>query len=458
MNGRTATVTVEPTAPSSVGAGAFLGAVAVTGYTCADATCSKLAAGTTSTVSINYQVSPVVQLVTPYVETAGVADEVIIRGIGLASFGVQGVQFGDIAATSFAIPTGSLTEIRVTHPALPAGTYPVRLLSANHQGAIPTTATLVVVDPTTYAATTLSYPTAPTAVRRVIYDVERRALIVVTDAGGGSLVRYTYDGTAWSAPTEVVAGLRDAALSAKGTTLYGISSTSFVPVDPVTLAAGTAVAAPSLTTDAFLNRIVVGNDDVGLIATGINTSTSTSLYLYSPLSNSVVLTGSALNNATPVMTANGALAYLVQGDPTLTADVALQRYVTAGNSFAASGITLRQNGVQPAISRAGSRLIVNGQRVYDGIETFLGTLPATTVAVVLKADGSRAYAYDPSAGGIVVYDTTADLDEAAYAPLGAAVPVAGDPGSNPMMIISPDNRTLFLAGPTRVVVQPVPAL
>jgi hypothetical protein len=67
LNGRTATITVEPVSPATVGPGAFIGAVAVTGYTCADSTCSKLAAGTTSTVSVSYQISPVVQLVTPYV-------------------------------------------------------------------------------------------------------------------------------------------------------------------------------------------------------------------------------------------------------------------------------------------------------------------------------------------------------------------------------------------------------
>jgi hypothetical protein len=454
LNGRTATITVEPAAPTTVGPGAFQGAVAVTGYTCADATCSKLAAGTTSTVSINYQISPVVQLVTPYVETSGVADEVVIRGIGLASFSVQGVRFGDVAATTYTVV--SPTEVRATHPALTAGTYPVRLVATNHQGDIPTTASLVVVDPTAYAATTLSYSSALSDARRLIYDAERRALLVVADVG--TLMRYQYNGTAWGAPTEVAAGLRDAALSAKGTTLYGISTTSLIPVNPVTLASGTAVAAPSLPTDVVLNRIVVGNDDVGLVNTGIGSSTSTSVYLYSSLNNSLIVTGSALNNGTPVMSANGALAYMVQGDPTLTSDVALLRYATAGNSFATSGITLRQNAVLPALSRTANRFVVNGLRVYDGSEALLGTLPATIVAVALKADGTRAYAYDPTAGGIVVYDTSADVDEAAYAPLGAAVPLAGDPGSNPKMIISPDGGTLFLAGSTQIVVQPTPAL
>ena len=459
MNGRSATITVAPAAPGTVGPGAFVGAVAVTGYTCADATCSKLAAGPTSTVSINYQVSPVVQLVTPYVATSGTSDDVVIRGIGFTSFNVQGVRFGDVAATAYGIPTGSTTEIRATHPALAAGSYPVRLVASNHQGDIPTTATLVVVDPTTYAATTLPYPSPTSAVRRVIYDAERRALLVVNDAAG-SVVRYQYSGSAWGAPTAVAAGLSDAALSAKGTSLYGITSTGFVPVDPVTLTVGTAVAAPSLPTDAVLKNIVVGNDDVGLITTGRTAnSTPTNVYLYLSASNTLAQTGTAFNNAMPVMAANGAIAYLTQSDASFTADVGVGRYVVAGNSFSTSGAVLaRQNAVSPAISRNSNRLVINGATVYDGTEAVLGLLPGTTAAAALKPDGTRVYTYDPPNGGIVTYDISLGHPvSGGYPSLGPIVPLAGDPGSNVQMTISPDGLTLFLAGSTQVVVQPTPA-
>jgi hypothetical protein len=458
MNGRTATISIEPVAPASVGPGAYIGAVAVTGYTCADATCSKLAAGTTSTVSVSYQVSPVVQFATPYVATAGVSDEVVIRGVGFRSFTVQGVRFGDTAATTFTLVTNSSTEIRATHPALAAGRYVIRLDSSNHQGEIPSSAVLVVADPTAYAATTLAYPTAPTALRGLVYDAERRVLLAVTDAGGGSIVRYPYTGTAWGAPTEVAAGLRDVALSARGTSLYGITATTLVPVDPVTLALGTAISAPSLTTDSFLKNIVVGNDDIALITTGINAATATAPYLYSPFSASLLQTGTVLNNATPAMSANGASAYLIQGDPSATADLTVYKYSAAGNALGTSAISLRQTTVLPVISRKENRLVLNGARVYDGAEAFLGTLPSSTAAVVMNREGTRAYAYDPTAGGILTYDVSVDRDEAAYVELGAVTPVAGDPGSGVRMVISPDDRTLFLAGSSQIVVQPTPTL
>ena len=216
-----------------------------------------------------------------------------------------------------------------------------------------------------------------------------------------------------------------------------------------------------MTTDSFLKNIVVGNDDLALITSGLNASTTASnLYLYSSVSNQIIASGGTLDNATPAMTANGAFAFIIQGSASLTSDVQAQRYVTGNgtSSFGGSTISTRQNDVAPVLSRTGNRLVVRGVRVYDGSEQLLGTLPETTAAIALKPDGTRAYTYDPTAGGILTFDISVDREEAAYAPLGAPVPVAGDPGSSPKMTISPDGRTLFLAGGAQIVVQPTPAL
>jgi hypothetical protein len=169
---------------------------------------------------------------------------------------------------------------------------------------------------------------------------------------------------------------------------------------------------------------------------------------------------SAFNNATPVMAANGTIAYMTQSDASFTADVGVGRYVVAGNAFSTSSAVLtRQNAVLPALSRTANRLVVNGVRVYDGTEDLFGLLASTTTAVALKSDGTRAYAYDATLGGIVTYDISADRGgEVAHPSLGPVVPLAGDPGTNVRMTISPDGRTLFLAGSTQIVVQPTPAL
>jgi hypothetical protein len=460
QSGRSAQITVTPTAPSSIGPGPFQGAVAVTGYTCADTTCSRMAAGSSATLLVNYQVSPVVASVSPYVATSGVSDTVVVRGQGFRAFTGLTVSFGGTAATAVALSNDG-TELLATHPALAAGNYPVQLSATNHTGAIPANVSLRVLDPVAYAATTLDYPASTTAVRSLIYDTERQALLTVTDtAPSNPVVRYQYANGAWGAPTQVAGGFLDAALSANGTQLFAITGTTVVPVDPVTLALGTAVTAPSLATNSALKNIVVGYDNRALMTTSLTTSGSTAPYVYDPASGAIGTLGNALNNGTPAMAALGTTAVIVQGDPTLTSDVPTYQYTAASNSLAANNSTqaaLRQNGVPPTVDRTFSRFILNGRRVFDGAFGFLGTLPDTTNAVVLKPNGTRAYAYDATAGGILVYDTSVDRNEAAYVALGAATPLAADPGTGVRMTITPDGGTLFIAGSLRIVVLPTPA-
>ncbi|HEY0943295.1 MAG TPA: IPT/TIG domain-containing protein [Steroidobacter sp.] len=462
LNGRTARISVVPAAPSSIGPGPFAGTVAVTGYTCADPTCSRMSAGSTAQVRVSYQISPAVQVVAPYVETAGVSDDVLIRGLGFRSFLVNAVRFGDTPATEITVNSTG-TEILATHPALPAGRYTVYIEAPDHSGEIPSDVTLVVQDPIAYPATTLAHVPATTGVRSLVYDPERRALLLVTNTTPANpIVRYVYENGAWSAPTQSAASstsFLDAALSADGATIFAITSTSLVPVDPVTLAAGTAVAAPSLADNSALKNIVVGNDNRGLITTSLTTSGTTRGYLYDPESARLLQNNVPLNNATPAMSGNGGGAVLVQGDPSLSTAPAIYVYGTSSNALSPSSVPgVNQNSVPPAIDRAITRIVLNGTRVYDGSLGFLGTLPDTTAAVAIKPDGKRAYAYDTAAGGIHVYDISVDRDEAAYTPLGTATPLAGDPGSGVRMIITPDGQTLFLAGSTQIVVQPTPAL
>lgn len=458
LNGRTAQITVVPAAPSAIGPGPFVGAVAVTGYTCADTSCSRLAAGSTATVSVEYQVSPLIQSVAPYIGTAGVSDTVLIRGVGLRAFNVSGVRFGDTAATAFTVNTTG-TELLATHPALTAGNYTVTIDASNHTGVVPSNVLLRVLDPVAYATATLDHVPSTTGLRTLIYDAERQALLTVTDTPPSNpVVRYQYSNGAWSAPAQSPAALFDAALSSDGTQLFGITASTLQNIDPVTLALGAAVDAPSLATDSFLKNIVVGNDNRALLTTSLPTSGSTQGYLYDPPSATLLLNGLQLNNATPTMAAGGSVAVVSQGDPTLTADVPVYLYSTSTNTLTASSVSLRQNAVAPAVNRAGTRIVLNGLRVYDSNLALLGTLPDTTEAVVLNSTGTRAYTLDSTAGGILVFDTSVDRDEAAYVALGPVTPVAAALGSGVRMIITPDNGTLFLGGSARIVVQPAPAL
>ncbi|MGH8188553.1 MAG: hypothetical protein ACREUC_18495, partial [Steroidobacteraceae bacterium] len=76
--------------------------------------------------------------------------------------------------------------------------------------------------------------------------------------------------------------------------------------------------------------------------------------------------------------------------------------------------------------------------------------------VAIRLDGQRAYTYDAAAGGVLTFDITGNPDPDVYVPLTAAVPLVGDPGPGVKMAITPDQRTLLIAGTTQLVIQPAP--
>lgn len=455
LNGRTAQITVEPAEPSRVGGGALTGTVAVTGYFCADATCSRVEAGNSETVNVTYQISPAVSLVAPYVGIAGVSATAVIRGAGFAGFTIQGVNFGGTAATAFSVVSDS--ELYATFPALAAGIYPVQLDIPTHQGPVPSDTSMVVIDAPTYAAQALGYPSAIGAVRSIVYDAERAALFVATDASDGTLLRYPYSGGAWGSPSgAAIAQLQDAALSVDGTQLLAATRTGVTPVDPAALTLGTAVAAPSLDTDSYVKNIAVANNNTAIVTTGVARSESTKLYAYTVRTATLSESGTTLNNATPGAPANGAVVMLVAGDASLTTAPSVYGYSASTNTISVTTLSINQNAIAPVLDRDGSRLALNGLNVYDSDFNLFGTLPTTTLAVAFKPDGTRAYTYDSAAAGILTFDTSTTQDGEELTPLGAAVPLAADPGAGVKMILSPDGGTLFLAGATQIVIQPTP--
>jgi hypothetical protein len=453
--GRTAEITIVPQSPDALGSGVFRGAIAVTGYFCADAACTSLAAGNTQQIAVTYQISPILLTVSPYVGIANVESTAIIRGVGFGSFAVRGVRFNDTPATDFAVFSDQ--EIRATYPALPAGTYEVQLELTGHEGDIQSQASLVIVEPTTYTAQTLAYPTAGT-VRELLYDQERRAILVATDAGGGTLLRYAYDGAAWSAPASAsLNDVQDIALSTRGDRLLAITRTALVPFDPASLAAGTSIDAPSLPEGVTLRGLGVINDDRALITTGRAESQASGLYLYTGRTSTLSALNTGLNNATPAAALTGSSIVFVQGISSTTNAPPVVLFSASSGQFDATPANLTQNAVPPAIDRVGTRALLNGTNVYGPGFALFGTLPTGAVAATLKPDGTRAYTYDPNAGGIRVFNVSETRNGEAYSAIGNPVPLVGDPGANPRMTISLDGNTLFIAGSTRLIVQPTPA-
>ena len=459
VQGRTAQITIEPAAPRTLGSGVFPGNIAITGYFCANPQCSSLAAGSTATVTVRYQISPVLQTIAPYVGLANVSDTAIIRGVGFRSFDTQGVRFGTIPAVEFTV--ASETDVRVTYPALAPGSYEVQIDIPDHQGTLQSTARLVIIEPTNYTAQALAYPSAQAAVHRVVYDAERSAIIVATQSG--SVIRYAYAQGAWQAPNSIsVTDLQDITLSTQGDRLLVLTRGSLISSDPVTLAPITTATASDLPIGAFLKNLATTNEDRAFVTTGQATSGATPVYLFDGRSNTLLSSSQTLNNGTPAAAGQGSSVLFVQGHPSITTATPVYIFSTTDARFSSLGVTINQNSIYPSVDKGGTRAVLNGVRVHGTTPTasfkLLGTLPDSTAAVAVNLPGTRAYTYDPTAGGILVFDISADRDGAAFSALGTAVALPADPGTNVRMTLSPDGRALFIAGSTQLVVQPTPAL
>jgi hypothetical protein len=481
LTGATAQVVVTPASPSSLGAGQFTAAVSVTAYSCGNPACTTLLPGNSQVVSVSYQIPPIVRFVAPYVATATTAGTAIIRGQGFQKFSVTGVQFGSAAATSFTVVSD--TQIQASYPALAAGTYPVQIQVPSSPATIISQANLAVVNASSYPAATLAYPSAAPQVKHLLYDAQRQAVLVAVDSAGGEILRYPFSGGAWgTAATASINGLSDLVLSTDGQHLLALAQTALSQLTPdSTLATVSSTPAPTFATaGTYFKTLAVGNDGNAVVTTGYAGSTSTALYVYNacnPLYTTCTpaftqpATTPTLDNSTAVGSMDGSLVTIMQGDAALTSAPAVYRYLAASDNFAATGVALNQNSIAPALSvytppdstTSTTRIVLSGTNasnvavinVYDGSYTLLGTLPASTLAVVVKPDASRAYTFD-AALQVLSFDLTANPAGGAFPQVGSGTTLAGDPGSGVKMAISPDGGTLFLAGSTQIVVQPSP--
>jgi hypothetical protein len=129
----------------------------------------------------------------------------------------------------------------------------------------------------------------------------------------------------------------------------------------------------------------------------------------------------------------------------------------ATSAITASTISLNQNAVPAALDREASRIVLNGTNVYDSATALKGTLPTTTAAVALSPDGKTAYTYDTSANALLKFDVSTAVDSGGpFTAVGAPSPLIASPGGGMSMIVSDDGATLFIAGATQLVIQPVP--
>jgi hypothetical protein len=412
-----------------------------------------------------------VDFVAPYVGTSGTSDNIVIRGehFDLLAQPVT-VNLGTTAATSVAVV--SATEVHATYPALGAGRYPVQLLG-NAQVTGASRATLVVVNPPSFSAAVIPYPTgnAP-QVQNLVYDAERQAILtqLVYDNSPNpstySLARIGYSASAWGAP--VVSALTQASaftLSIDGTqvlTSYNDSTSQnlgVTPLDPTTLVPSGAVTTNPLGADVGAYSIGVANDGNAIItAAPFFTVDNLPVLSYSELLPNFArlqVAGIPPYEAVVAASGDGATVFLASkpGNPNGSPPVAI--YTASSGQLSQTASIVQSASV--AVDRHGTRVLLNATDVYDAGINKLGSLPTTTVASTISADATRAYAYDGN-GTVRVFDLTASPVNSFYPEITPAKTLLNSPATSTWasLVVSPDGGSLFVAIASGIYVVPLP--
>lgn len=464
ITGNSGQLGVIPTAPSTLNAGNFSGSVTIN-VCLNDPTCKTgQLTGSPQVISVAYNIASGVDgdTVTPRVVPANAAGTAILRGAGFT--GATSVSFGSSAATSVSAVSDS--EIDVSYPALPAGTYPITIDS----GGINYTASLLAVALPGFTQTLLAYPSGVGAQGPlgIEYDAQRSALFIVLRGSSSTnqiVLRYAFDENTntWGSPTQIsMANLEQVHLSPDGSHLLALvlpdaADTSMVELDPVTMGQ-TGVTTFSSPVNNSPCGFALANDGNAILGLPIGILPSGPLpgvtggFVFGTFSRVATPTSDG-GTCYPVASGNGAIVQL--GGPYITPEfVASQEMIANSGAETSMGSTADLAG----------DLILNGPNVESETGQLLGGLN-TGVGnsfYLINWAGTRAYGYTPNVSSctptLSTFDLTATTSGGEYPVLGAPVslPKVCDNGPGDLLAITPDGTTAFIAGSAGVFVQPLP--
>ena len=468
---------IVPATPGTLAPGTYQGSFVLTACL-NDPTCkSGQLSGSPQTITLHYTLGSnvVADSVTPRVVPSNIPGTVILRGHGFAAG--QTVMFGSTAIPAASVSFVGESQLTVSYPALPSGGYPISVNS----GSVSYSASLSVVDPTSYTPVLLSYGgITPTSIASLEYDAERRALLVLVNTSTQpALLRYAFDGTNWSSPTQVtIADLQQVHLSADGTKVLGIVSpatqqASFVELDSTTLGQTASTVLPtSVATNfpgggppsAWFSLANDGNAIVVLYSYSYNGAPvggpensfalvfNTSVRTYALMGLEI----SRWNEIAPVSSGDGSLVEFgweysaFHGAATPNENVGLGGLAASADLTADKIVMPNQDPFAPAVFSSG----------FPG--SVLGRLPQALGTVINRA-GTRVYLVEAADNmpDVHIFDvTTSPGPNSQYSELTPPILLAGDPGIGspvaPLLTISMDGGTVFVAGANGVAVQPVP--
>lgn len=418
--------------------------------------------------------------VAPHVIPANQAQQqLILRGFYLDAMAIGSVRFGT-GAGAVSVPRASLTvdatSILVNGvPALPAGSYPVQLVDTNGNVIGKSTGTLVAVNTLGATARAVYYPDARTRrITDLIFDAEHSTLAVgvqypATGESASEILLYPYISSTWQAPQwRPMAYLSSLALKPDGsgwmaTAQYGGADNLVQFCTPDFINCGSGPLVPATTQRWTQIGMTNDGDPIVLTTPKPIPAEGGAVSRYSIAQNQIRSLGAPLTYDGILAASDDGRWVLIGSRGTAAGGVAqpLYRFNALTGTFATlSTAPLPLQVTSLALDGRGTLALINRTLVYDTVTTTqLGSLPATTLCSILSRDSTRAYTFDSDLK-VHVFDLTATPVLGQYPEIGSGItaddPGAGTNGQDMRMAISPDAKTLFLAGGTQIVVVPLP--
>jgi hypothetical protein len=418
---------------------------------------------------------PELHYASPYARLPGEGGDFTLRGRGLSSMANIGQALQVSGATPQAVTLVSDTELSVKLPGAAGATVSFAL--PNQLGFASATPEVKLAAPVTYG-----YQAVPTAGRKatLVFDPVTQSLYTANTTLG-SVMRFSYDGSKWNTDSVALPGADMVALAPDGKLLVATSSTSknVVLLDPATLAVQGSYPAPALGNDgSLLPRLGVMNDGRAYFQGGAWGG----LPYFDIYSRSFgELNGNFNFYSGPWfnVSGDGSRMLIVQsGSISPSPPMLYMNSTDTAPKANPAGLQFWYNAAQ---SLHGERFVEESLRVWDRDFAFIGNLAIPAAGgyygrvTVLSPDGRRAYvlayANPGDAPRVYVFDTSTRVVSTTDLPLLGYFTLADSPAcntgdySNPFSCspvlratISPDGKTLFFIGDTKLVVAPVPTL
>lgn len=407
---------------------------------------------------------PVVYSVNPAAIAVNSTDEpVILRGYRLDASSLSGRQLmaGDSVVSSFL--SKGYSEIEASLPALSAGRHLVYV--TNHLG-LKLAWSELDVSTASYAAAAIS---SSGRKAKLIYSPHEKSVFAL-DTTNSALRKFSYDTntSSWSVQSYNFTGLggnllRDMALTPTASDIVVLDNQNLHEISVGTLTRNRVVARPSGVYSAYrFHQIGFLNRGEAYITTANGLDEGTFAYYYSDQSKviSSLLTGTAYYKG--VLSASGNGRRLLVGEDGDPAWANMSYYTTQDPSDSLTFTSLYLQLLTASVDRAGTYSILQRvgtpplHEVYNAAFNLVGTLPTTTSAAVIRADGLLAYTYETGTQSVRAFDLASPNGSDGFTEIGTASVLASSPGINPVMTISHDGQTLFVGGDSALVVVPAP--